>query len=110
MRIEKLSTFVAGRTQPVLGRERMTILQTFNPAQPDFNMRQHIARCTLRPSLEVQALKVSPERSFGRGKGSPKSNLLKYSCHEEKNAGKKQSRAQSARRPTGASLLSEVEQ
>ena len=22
------------------------ILQTFNPAQPDFNMRQHIARCT----------------------------------------------------------------
>lgn len=88
----------------------MTILQTFNPAQPDFNMRQHIARCTLRPSLEVQALKVSPERSFGRGKGSPKSNLLKYSCHEEKNAGKKQSRAQSARRPTGASLLSEVEQ
>ena len=61
------------------------ILQTFNPAQPDFNMRQHIARCTLRPSLEVQALKVSPERSFGGG-GSPKSNLLKYSCHEEKDA------------------------
>ena len=22
------------------------ILQTFNPARPDFNMRQHIARCT----------------------------------------------------------------
>ena len=22
------------------------ILQTFNTAQPDFNMRQHIARCT----------------------------------------------------------------
>lgn len=59
-------------------------LQTFNPAQPDFNMRQHIARCTLRPSLKVQALKVSPERSFGGG-GSPKSNLLKYSCYEEKN-------------------------
>lgn len=82
---KKLSTFVAGRTQPVLGRERKTILQTFNPAQPDFNMRQHIARCTLRPSLEVQALKVSPERSFGDG-GSPKSNLLKYSRYEEKDA------------------------
>lgn len=61
------------------------ILQTFNPAQPDFNMRQHIARCTLRPSLEVQALKVSPERSFGNC-GSPKSNLLKYSRYEEKDA------------------------
>ena len=46
-------------------------------------MRQHIARCTLRPSLEVQALKVSPERSFGDG-GSPKSNLLKYSRYDEK--------------------------
>ena len=61
------------------------ILQTFNPAQPDFNMRQHIARCTLRPSLEVQALKVLPERSFGDG-SSPKSNLLKYSRYEEKDA------------------------
>ena len=60
-------------------------LQTFNPAQPDFSMRQHIARCTLRPSLEVQALKVPPERSFGDG-GSPKSNLLKYSRYEEKDA------------------------
>lgn len=29
----------------------------------------------MRPSLKVQALKVSPERSFGGG-GSPKSNLL----------------------------------
>ena len=81
----KLSTFVAGRAQPVLVRERKTILQTFNPAQPDFNMRQHIARCTLRPSLEVQALKVLPERSFGDG-SSPKSNLLKYSRYEEKDA------------------------
>ena len=43
---KKLSTFVAGRAQFVLGRERKTILQTYNPAQPDFNMRQHIARCT----------------------------------------------------------------
>ena len=74
-----------GERSPFSIRERQTILQTFNPAQPDFNMRQHIARCTLRPSLEVQALKVSSERSFGGG-GSPKSNLLKYSCHEEKDA------------------------
>ena len=72
-------------------------------------MRQHIARCTLGPSLEVQALKV-PARKVFRGKGSPKSNLLKYLCHEEKNACKKRSRAQSARGPTGASLLCAVEQ
>ena len=39
MKQKKLSTFVAGRAQFVLGRERRTILQTYNPAQPDFNMR-----------------------------------------------------------------------
>ena len=50
-------------------------LQTFNPAQPDFNMRQHIARCTLRASLVVQALKVLARNAFRGGGGSPKSNL-----------------------------------
>lgn len=64
---KKLSTFVAGRAQPVLGRERKTILQTYNPARPDFNMRQHIARCTLRPSLIVQALKVLARNAFRGG-------------------------------------------
>lgn len=50
-------------------------LQTFNPAQPDFNMRQHIARCTLRPSPVVQALKVLARNTFRGGGGSPESNL-----------------------------------
>ena len=56
-------------------------LQTFNPAQPDFNMRQHIARCTFSGWKYFQPLKVSPESSFG-GVSSPKSNFLNYSCYE----------------------------
>lgn len=98
-----------GERSPFSSENVKQTLQTFNPAQPDFNMRQHIARCTLRPSLKVQALKVSPERFFGGG-GSPKSNLLKYSCYEEKNACQQWSGAQSACRPTDTPVFRAVEQ
>lgn len=42
-----------GERSPFSKENVRQMLQTLNPARPDFNMRQHIARCTLRPSLEV---------------------------------------------------------
>ena len=79
-------------------------LQTFNPAQPDFNMRQHIARCTFSGWKYFQPLKVSPERCFG-DVSSPTSNFLHYSCYERWNKNPWRRRAQGAGRSTHAPLL-----
>ncbi|HBJ51085.1 MAG TPA: hypothetical protein DDY96_15720 [Parabacteroides distasonis] len=47
VRIEK-TLYLCRRESAVRSRRENVkqTLQTFNPAQPDFNMHQHIARCT----------------------------------------------------------------
>lgn len=72
----KKTSYFCRRERSPFSRENVKqLLQTDNPAQPDFYMRQHIARCTLRPSLIVQALKVLARNVFRGGGGSPESNL-----------------------------------
>lgn len=53
-----------GERSPFSSENVKQTLQTFNPARPDFNMRQHIARCTFSGWKYFHPLKVSPRKCF----------------------------------------------